>query len=109
MYLMHFVYVLYSAKFDRSYVGMTKNVKQRLSQHNSGMNTSTKAFVPWEVVHVEIYETQIEARDREKYLKSAAGRRWRKKNIRPRARPYRTKFEVYLEYWSYGTFGRGAT
>ena len=81
---MHFVYVLFSFKFNRSYVGMTKNIKQRLSEHNSKKNTSTKAFVPWEVVYTEEYNTQAEARIREKYLKTAGGRRWRKNNIRPR-------------------------
>ena len=90
MYLMHFVYVLYSARFDRSYVGMTANISQRLAQHNSGRTKSTKAFIPWKVVHTELYTSRTEARHREIYLKSAAGRRWRKKNIRPRARPYRT-------------------
>ncbi|MGO3262522.1 MAG: GIY-YIG nuclease family protein [Mesonia sp.] len=81
---MHFVYVLYSFKFDRFYIGMTKDIEQRLSEHNSKRNTSTKAFVPWKVVHREEYSTQAEARLREKYLKSASGRRWRKNNIRPR-------------------------
>ncbi len=81
---MYFVYVLFSFKFNRSYVGMTKNIKQRLSEHNSKKNTSTKAFVPWEVVYTEEYNTQAEARIREKYLKTAAGRRWRKNKIRPR-------------------------
>lgn len=81
---MHFVYVLFSFKFNRSYVGMTKNIQQRLSEHNIKKNTSTKAFVPWEVVYTEEYNTQVEARIREKYLKTAAGRRWRKNNIRPR-------------------------
>ena len=81
---MHFVYVLFSFKFNRSYVGMTKNIKQRLSEHNSKKNTSTKAFVPWEVVYTEKYNTQAEARIIEKYLKTVAGRRSRKNNIRPR-------------------------
>ncbi len=39
------------------------------------------AFCPWEIIHAEIFETRIEARKREKYFKSAAGRRWRKLNL----------------------------
>lgn len=82
---MFFVYVLYSVNFDRNYVGITKDVETRLEQHNKGLNQSTKAFVPWLVVHTEEYVTRVESRNREKYLKSAAGRRWRKINIiRPR-------------------------
>ena len=75
---MFFVYVLYSVNFDRNYVGITKDVETRLEQHNKGLNQSTKAFVPWLVVHTEEYVTRVESRNREKYLKSAAGRRWKK-------------------------------
>jgi len=81
---MFYVYVIYSNLFDRYYVGMTKNLENRLIEHNSGKMKSTKAFIPWILVHNELFETRILARQREKYLKSAAGRRWRKQNIRPR-------------------------
>ena len=78
---MFFVYILYSNKFDRYYVGMTFNLEMRLKAHNSGNVRSTKAYLPWEVIHKEEFVTRIEARQREKYLKSAAGRRWRKNNM----------------------------
>lgn len=78
---MFFVYVLYSDGFDKYYVGLSENVDKRLKAHNEGQNKSTKPYIPWRVVHLEEYETRNEARTREKYLKSASGRRWRKKNI----------------------------
>ncbi|WP_179020662.1 GIY-YIG nuclease family protein [Winogradskyella forsetii] len=81
---MFYVYVLYSVNFDRNYVGMTDRLEERLIEHNQGKTKSTKAFVPWVRVHKEVFETRLEARTREKYLKSATGRRWRKQNIRPR-------------------------
>ena len=81
---MYFVYVLYSLKFDRSYVGMTTDLDRRLYQHNTGQNSSTKPYLPWKIVHTEEFLTVHDAREREKYLKIAAGRRWRKINIRPR-------------------------
>lgn len=46
----------------------------RLSQHNAGRNKSTKAFVPWRVIYKESFETRLEARTKEKYLKSGVGR-----------------------------------
>ena len=58
---------------------MSKNILQRLKTHNKGQVRSTKSYVPWKVVHIETHATQGDARKREKYLKSAAGRRWRKK------------------------------
>ena len=78
------VYVIYSLNFDRYYIGISNNLNKRIIQHNSGKTRSTKAFIPWKVVYIEEYKTRIEARKREKYLKSAAGRRWRKINIGPR-------------------------
>ena len=81
---MYKVYVIYSSSFERYYVGITDNIEVRIKRHNSGKTKSTKAYVPWEVILTEDYENRLAAREREKYLKSAAGRRWRKLNIRPR-------------------------
>jgi putative endonuclease len=78
---MFFVYILYSDTFDRFYVGMTSNLEQRLNRHNSGKVKSTKAFVPWVFVLKENYISKLEARRREVYLKSSAGRRWRKEYL----------------------------
>ncbi|MDX1768926.1 MAG: GIY-YIG nuclease family protein, partial [Arenibacter troitsensis] len=54
---MYKVYVIYSSSFERYYVGITDNIEVRLKQHNSGKTKSTKAYVPWEVVLTEDYET----------------------------------------------------
>ncbi len=78
---MYYVYIIYSKKFKRYYIGMSANVAQRVISHNSGKVRSTKAFIKWELIHVEDFKTRNEARVREKYLKSAAGRRWRKTNL----------------------------
>ena len=79
---MYFVYVIYSTVFERHYVGLSQDVHKRLQEHNSGNTKSTKGFVPWIIIHTETYATLAEARKREKYLKSAAGRRWRKENLK---------------------------
>ena len=81
MIKMYFVYIIYSEKFERFYVGLSYNVKQRLKQHNSGKVKPTKPFVKWKLIHLEKFNTRIEARIREKYFKSAAGRKWRKINL----------------------------
>ena len=84
---MFYVYVLFSIKFDKYYVGLTERLEKRLIEHNQGKTKSTKAFIPWTRVHYEVFETRLLARKREKYLKTAAGRKWRKKHIRPRDLP----------------------
>ncbi|MCP4976428.1 MAG: GIY-YIG nuclease family protein, partial [Maribacter sp.] len=43
----YYVYVLRSSKFERNYVGFTKNLAKRLRQHNAGKNKSTKPYLPW--------------------------------------------------------------
>ncbi|MDN3205066.1 GIY-YIG nuclease family protein [Algoriphagus sp. C2-7] len=61
------------------YVGMSEDPHRRLlEEHNKGKVRSTKSKIPWTVIYTEYYETRADARKREKYLKSAAGRRFRK-------------------------------
>ena len=78
---MYFVYVLRSINFERHYVGLSSDVLERLKSHNGGNVVSTRPFRPWKIIHIEEFKTRAEAREREKYLKSAAGRRWRKNNL----------------------------
>lgn len=71
---MYTVYVLKSKIARKSYVGITDDLERRVKEHNNGKSFYTKRFTPWEVIHTEKCETRQEARKREKYLKSAAGR-----------------------------------
>jgi putative endonuclease len=78
---MAYVYILKSINFRKTYTGSTsRTLDQRLSEHNSGLSTYTKRYLPWELIYFEEYDNLTEARLREKYLKSAAGRRFIKKN-----------------------------
>ena len=79
---MYYTYILKSSDFDKFYVGMTQDCAKRLLEHNSGKTTSNKAFIPWKIIYVEEYQTREEARAREVYFKTAAGRRWRKQNLK---------------------------
>ena len=58
---------------------MTDNIERRLSEHNSGKVTSTKGYIPWELVHLETFDSRVEARKREKFLKSGDGRAFLKR------------------------------
>jgi len=69
------VYILYSAKYQKIYIGFTSNLEQRLISHNElGVKGWTIKFRPWTLVHTEKYESKSEAMKREKYLKTATGR-----------------------------------
>ncbi|HRP16426.1 MAG TPA: GIY-YIG nuclease family protein [Ginsengibacter sp.] len=41
------VYILYSQKFDRYYIGQTGDIAERLKRHNAGYEKATSPYVPW--------------------------------------------------------------
>lgn len=79
---MFFAYVIYSQKFNRFYKGFCQDLERRLKEHNSGHTKSTKPFIPWELVYFEPFQSREQALAREKYFKTAAGRRFLKTKIR---------------------------
>jgi putative endonuclease len=76
-----YTYVIYSKKFNRFYKGHCQDLNDRIKQHNQGQTRSTRPFIPWELIWHETFNTREEAIKREKYLKTAAGRRFLKKFI----------------------------
>ena len=82
---MAYVYILKSTVVGVTYTGSTSDIERRLKEHNDGKNVFTSRHRPWRLVYKETFKELREARKREKYLKSAAGRRWLKvNNIIPR-------------------------
>lgn len=76
---MYFAYVLKSIEHEYFYKGHCQDMEKRVRQHNSGKTESIKPFIPFRLVYFEEFETEKEAITREKYFKSAAGRRFLKK------------------------------
>ena len=69
------VYVLYSEKHDKIYIGFTSNLLNRFQSHNQhGTKDWTRKFRPWVVVYCEYFEEKGMAMKREKQMKSAAAR-----------------------------------
>lgn len=77
-----YTYVLKSYKDKNLYVGFTKNLQRRIEEHNSGKVTSTKARTPFQLVYWEGCLDQTDAIQREKYLKTAWGKRYIKNRIK---------------------------
>lgn len=71
----YIVYVLSSCVAKKSYVGFTDNLARRIKEHNSGKSIYTKRYKPWKLIYTEEFENYVDVRKREKYLKSASGRR----------------------------------
>lgn len=79
------VYILRSLNNNKVYIGYTENLEQRLSTHNSGKVRSTKAYMPYKLVHTEAFQSKTEARKREIFLKSGKGREFVKSVVNRRA------------------------
>ena len=73
---MYYVYVLWSDKLKKRYIGTTDDVIKRLNEHNRGSNKYTKGGIPWRMIYKEEFVTKTETLKREKYLKSGQGRAW---------------------------------
>ena len=72
---MYTVYILYSPSYDKTYVGYTSNLDRRLKSHNElGKKGYTIRYRPWELLHIEKFNTKRAALEREKYYKSGVGR-----------------------------------
>ena len=70
----YYVYVLYNSSKNFIYIGYSEDLKNRVISHNNGENTSTKAYIPLELIHYEAYRNMKDAKRRELYLKSNKGR-----------------------------------
>jgi len=67
---MFYVYILYSSKYDRYYIGQTNDLKQRMYRHYYGYVRSTRPYLPMKLVYSESYASRGEAMRRETELKS---------------------------------------
>ena len=74
------VYILYSQKRSRYYVGQTHNIDDRIKRHNSGFVPSTKSGLPWELILTIDVKTRSEAMKLEKKIKKRGIQRYLKDN-----------------------------
>ena len=63
------VYILYSEKSQKYYVGSCQNMEERLSRHNSGRNKSTHSGMPWKLMYQEQFDSRSDAVAREMKIK----------------------------------------
>lgn len=79
---MFYVYILRSeSRPEQTYVGFTNDLKNRLAVHNSGRNTHTAKFVPWQIGFYCAFKLEARARTFEHYLKSHSGKAFAKKRL----------------------------
>ena len=79
---MYYVYVLQSLNDMNFYVGFTKDLKLRFSQHEKGFAESTKNRRPFRLIYYEASLDRNDALRREKYLKTHHGRMFLHKRLK---------------------------
>ena len=73
--MFYYVYILQSAKNNSFYIGYASDLQKRFQEHNNGKSLATKPFRPYKLIFYEAFLDRIDAKNREKYLKSGYGRR----------------------------------
>lgn len=76
------VYILYSRKDKRLYVGCTSNLAKRLKRHENGYVPATKYRLPKVLIHREELESKSDAFNRERFFKSLWSAREKKKLLK---------------------------
>jgi len=71
---MYIVYILFSLKDRKLYMGLTADLVIRLKQHKAGQVRSTQNRRPLKLIYYEVYSERNDAERREKYLKGGNGR-----------------------------------
>jgi putative endonuclease len=71
---MAWVYILYSKKIDKYYVGACTDLDRRFYEHNLGHSKFTSTGIPWELVYTEEWEDLVLAKQRELKIKKMKSR-----------------------------------
>ncbi len=66
---MFYVYLIKSKKDSTYYIGLTKDLKNRIKEHNQGKTKSIKHRIPFQLIYYEAYSNKKSARRRELELK----------------------------------------
>lgn len=79
---MKYVYFLESIDHpEQTYVGLTDNLRARLTAHNAGQSPHTSKFKPWRLVSYVAFSDEAKAVAFERYIKTGSGRAFAKKRL----------------------------
>ena len=79
---MKYVYLIQSIPIpSQRYVGITSDLKNRLTAHNEGLSPHTSKYKPFKLVTYVAFSNEEKALEFEKYLKSGSGRAFAEKRL----------------------------
>jgi putative endonuclease len=76
------VYILFSEKLNKFYVGACIDLERRFYEHNIGHSKFTSTGVPWKLVYRETHVDLPEAKRRESQIKKMKSRKFIEELIR---------------------------
>ena len=75
-YYMTFVYILYSEKINKYYVGACLDLQRRFYEHNIGHSKFTATGIPWKLMYKEEFIDLPAAKKRESQIKKMKSRKY---------------------------------
>jgi len=79
---MYYVYVLYSKKQNKFYIGLTNNLKKRILEHQRNKVHTTYRMRSPKLVYFEACLSKQDAQIREKQLKTGFGRGYLRRRLK---------------------------
>ena len=82
---MPFVYIIFSQKINKYYVGACNDLKRRLYEHNIGHSKFTSTGTPWVLKYKEEFENLQQAKTKEASIKKMKSRKYIENLIKSQA------------------------
>lgn len=79
---MYYVYVLFSEKDQKLYIGYSSDLRKRIERHLKGQVEITKSRLPLKLVYYEAFIDELAARQQELFYKTGQGRRVLKNRLK---------------------------
>ena len=73
---MYYVYIIYSQKTNKFYVGSTNDLTRRIEDHNRGKTPYSKTGMPWVLKYSEAFPGRSSAYRRELEIKRKKSRKY---------------------------------
>ncbi len=74
--MIYYVYIFYSNKLDRFYIGSTQNIEERLKSHLFNHTGFTSRAKDWELCYSETYASKEKGLECERQIK-----KWKSRNL----------------------------
>ena len=71
---MYYVYILFSQKLNKRYIGSTSDIRKRINDHNCGKSSFSSRGIPWKLIYYEAFLNKKDALREEAFLKTGKGR-----------------------------------